>query len=84
MPITPRLLRRAENDQLPLQALTAISEMREELDRLVDSQIQNARERGASWTDIAEAMGVTRQAVQQRARHYLKLDNQDARAQTAS
>ncbi len=66
MTITTRLMRKAENREFPLQALSAITEIRESLDELVMGHIEAARGRGASWTDIAEAMKISRQALQQR------------------
>jgi hypothetical protein len=68
--ITPRLVRKAENREFPLQALSAITEIKESLDELVMGHIEAARRRGASWTDIAEAMKVSRQALQQKVSHY--------------
>jgi hypothetical protein len=66
MAITPRLVRKAENREFPLLALAAITEIKESLDELVPEHIKASRQRGASWTDIAEAMKISRQAVQQR------------------
>jgi hypothetical protein len=61
-----KLVRRARNLELPMGALFAMAELR---DRLRDAEavaVQAARERGASWEDIAHALGVTRQALHQR------------------
>jgi hypothetical protein len=69
MTVTPRLVRKAENREFPLQALAAITEIKERLDELVIGHIEAARERGASWTDIAEAMKISRQALQQKVSH---------------
>jgi transcriptional regulator with PAS, ATPase and Fis domain len=66
MTITPRLVRKAENREFPLQALAALTEIKETLDELEAGHIEAARKRGASWTDIAEAMKISRQALQQR------------------
>ena len=61
------LLRRAEAwDKFPLAALSAQCELQHcvaELERLA---VMKARELGASWTDLADSLGVSRQAVQQR------------------
>jgi DNA-directed RNA polymerase specialized sigma24 family protein len=43
--------------------LRAIRALRELADRLEVLQVTNARARGWSWQQIAEALGVTRQAV---------------------
>ena len=68
-PLSPRVIKRAENTELPLAALEAIVEVKEHLDHLEIEHIKSAREKGASWEDIARAMGITRQALQQRVRH---------------
>jgi DNA-directed RNA polymerase specialized sigma24 family protein len=47
----------------PATGLRAIRALRELADRLESLQVANARERGWSWQQIAEALGVTRQAV---------------------
>ena len=61
-----RLVKRAENPELPLLALKAISELRARFERLERDHIASARGKGASWEDIAADVGVTRQALQQR------------------
>ncbi|MFP5353097.1 MAG: hypothetical protein ACLGIB_11125 [Actinomycetota bacterium] len=73
MSLSPGLIRKAENQELPLLGLRAISEMRDELDKLQTAQIQAAREKGASWADIAGALGISRQALQQKMRALAKL-----------
>ncbi len=67
--LSPKSIRKAENTDLPLLGLRTIRELREALDELELAQIDSARDKGASWEDIAEAMGVTRQALQQRLKH---------------
>lgn len=61
-----RLVKKAQNVELPLAALTGVTELRHELDSLEKLHVTNARDKGASWTDIAEALAISRQAVQQR------------------
>ena len=64
-----RLLRRAQRYQeLPLAALQAIAELRPQLAELEQAAVQAAREKGATWQEIATAMGITRQAAQMRFR----------------
>jgi DNA invertase Pin-like site-specific DNA recombinase len=64
-----RLLRRAQRYQeLPLAALQAIAELRPQLAELEQAAVQTAREKGATWQEIATAMGITRQAAQMRFR----------------
>jgi DNA-directed RNA polymerase specialized sigma24 family protein len=47
----------------PATGLRAIRALRELADRLESLQVANARDRGWSWQQIAEALGVSRQAV---------------------
>ena len=47
----------------PDTGLRAVRAMRELADRLEVLQVRNARDRGRSWQQIADALGVTRQAV---------------------
>ena len=57
-------------DADPLQRLTEAvilgARLQETSDDLVDHFVTGARAAGASWADIGEAMGVTRQAAQKR------------------
>ena len=46
--------------QVGLQAVAALRRLLEQLEAL---HVRNARSRGWSWQDIAEALGVTKQAV---------------------
>ena len=54
------------NLEIPFGALTAIAEMRTLLKEWEWAAIESARTKGAAWRDIAEALGITRQALQQR------------------
>lgn len=60
------LARRASNVELPFAALPAIQELRRLLDDLEDAAVHYARDRGASWEELAEAVGTSRQALQHR------------------
>ena len=61
------LIHRLEaEEQFPLHALDAIGDLRDYLDRLEDDALCRARELGASIVEIAETMGMTRQAVYNR------------------
>ena len=68
MTIHLALVKRAENLELPLQGLRAISELRNDLEDLQRAHILAARDKGASWAEIAEALGISRQALQQKMR----------------
>ncbi|RJL35342.1 hypothetical protein D5H75_00490 [Bailinhaonella thermotolerans] len=56
------LVATAEGDD-PLRALRASAELRRGVERLEAVQVRRARARGMSWVLIAEALGVTKQAV---------------------
>jgi hypothetical protein len=43
-----------------------MSRMKVLFDTYMDAAVREARERGASWSDIAEALGRTRQSVHKR------------------
>lgn len=47
----------------PLEALRKVSRSEIELDELRWTQIAAARDAGASWADIGDALGVSRQAA---------------------
>jgi DNA-directed RNA polymerase specialized sigma24 family protein len=47
----------------PRQSLRAVRALRELADRLEALQVERARELGWSWQEIADALGVTKQAV---------------------
>jgi transcriptional regulator with GAF, ATPase, and Fis domain len=47
----------------PADELAAVVALRELADRLEDAAVERAMREGWSWTQVAEALGVTRQAV---------------------
>lgn len=47
----------------PVVGLRAVAALRRLLDRLEDLQVDNARGLGWSWQDIANELGISRQAV---------------------
>jgi hypothetical protein len=47
----------------PAVGLAAVASLRKLLESLETLQVGNARERGWSWQQIAEALGVSKQAV---------------------
>ena len=67
-----RLVRKALNPELTFAALPAIGELRRHLDELEARAIVIGRTRGAAWQDIADALGITRQAAQARMKAYLR------------
>ena len=52
----------ADSDD-PITALTAIAQMRREIDRVEAVAVRRARNANASWQLIALALGVSKQAV---------------------
>ena len=62
------LLRRAVSTDDPDDALRAITVLRGELDRLERDAVSCARVAGSSWSSIADALSITRQAAQKRHR----------------
>lgn len=65
-PTTDALTAAAGDD--PALGLRAVRSLRTLADRLERLQVVRARELGWSWQDIADALGVTRQAVHQKHR----------------
>ncbi|MEV0201027.1 hypothetical protein [Nonomuraea sp. NPDC050691] len=49
--------------QDPADALAAVAALRRLADQLEDSAVEQAMRAGWSWPDVAEALGITRQAV---------------------
>ncbi len=63
------LVRRAENyEAFPITALEAVVQIRRCLDEVEKRAVESARANGAAWSDLAEALGVTRQALYQKYR----------------
>lgn len=53
----------AVGDDDPRAGLSAAAEARRELERLEAVQVRRARVAGSSWADIADALGISKQAV---------------------
>ena len=60
------LARRVAETAEPRHALAAIAELRAHLAELEEYQVDSALARGASWSEIGDALGVTKQAVHKR------------------
>ena len=52
-----------ETSAVPLKVLEAVRQLRQYLDQIEATGLCDARDAGASITDIAEALGMTRQTV---------------------
>jgi len=50
----------------PVAALSRISSLKSEVDSLEHQSVARAREAGVSWQEIADALGVSRQAAWER------------------
>jgi hypothetical protein len=46
--------------------LDSLAEMKETLKQVERAAVEEAREQGATWSQVAEALNVTRQAVEAR------------------
>jgi DNA invertase Pin-like site-specific DNA recombinase len=55
--------RRAGSD---IGSLTALVELRAELERTITAAVTDLHDAGHSWTEIARELGITRQAARQR------------------
>ncbi|MBE0009618.1 AsnC family protein [Arthrobacter sp. AET 35A] len=55
-----------DDDGGPVNRLQAVNELRKELGRAETTAVRQARQAGLSWEAIAQALGVTRQAVHKR------------------
>ncbi len=58
----------AASSRDPSVGLAAVASLRRLLESLEELQVANARERGWSWQQIADALAVTRQAVHKKYR----------------
>jgi predicted ArsR family transcriptional regulator len=47
----------------PADGLAAVIALRELADRIEDAEVERAMREGWSWSEVAQALGVTRQAV---------------------
>jgi hypothetical protein len=63
----------------PADGLAAVVALRRLADRLEDSEVERAVRDGWTWSLIAEALGVTRQAVHKKHAKRLKADGVETR-----
>ena len=56
----------------PADGLAAVVALRRLADRLEDAEVERALREGWTWSEVAEALGVTRQAVHKK--HARRLD----------
>jgi hypothetical protein len=57
---------RVRSSNEPLVILDALADMQEILQQVERAAVAEAREQGATWSQVAEALNRTRQAVEQR------------------
>jgi hypothetical protein len=81
--LTPmsELCRRANGDEAPGDALRAVVSLRNRLDELERRHVGALVSSGASWSEVAAALGISRQAAHRRFRD-LPLERAPARAKT--
>jgi anti-anti-sigma regulatory factor len=79
-PDLPRtLIRKLERyREFPLESLEAVAQVRKVLGQIEFRAIVEARERGATWDDIAEALSISRQSVLYRLRTMSSLPRRGA------
>ena len=53
----------ASTSRDPAVGLRAVAALRRLVEQLEDLQVENARQQGWSWSDIAQVLGVSKQAV---------------------
>jgi hypothetical protein len=61
-----RAMFRVRSSNEPLVILDALTEMQEVLHQVERAAVDEARAQGATWSQVAEALNRTRQAVEQR------------------
>jgi hypothetical protein len=61
-----KALFRVRSSNEPLVILDALADMQEVLQQLERAAVDEARAQGATWSQVAEALNRTRQAVEQR------------------
>ena len=57
---------RVRSSNEPLVILDSLAEMKEVLKQIERAAVEEARAQGATWVQVAEALHVTRQAVEPR------------------
>jgi biotin operon repressor len=67
----------------PADGLAAVMALREMADLLEDRSVEHAIRAGWSWAQVAEALGVTRQAVHKKHLHRLAIAGFDLRRRHA-
>ncbi len=58
-----RMIEKVPDPSNPVEALAAVVSLRRLADRLEGAAVQAAIDQGWNWVQIAEALGVTKQAV---------------------
>jgi hypothetical protein len=61
-----RAMFRVRSSNEPLLILDALAEMQQVLQQVERAAVEEARAQGATWSQVAEALNRTRQAVEQR------------------
>jgi transcriptional regulator with GAF, ATPase, and Fis domain len=66
------LLTELTHPEDPADGLAAVSALRRLADRIEDAEVERALRDGWTWAQVAEALGVTRQAVHKKHARRLK------------
>ena len=69
MTVMAQLVNQASAKRDPGQGLEAVAALRRLLDDLETLHVENARDKGWSWREIADALGVTKQTVHRKHAH---------------
>jgi hypothetical protein len=80
---TTQLLSTAARLETPGEGLSAVCDLRRHLDRLQATHVENALRAGWSWSQVAGALGVTRQAAHRRYARFVRERLDEARDTTA-
>src|SRR3954454_13501670 len=70
--VTPVLPIELTHPESPADGLAAVTALRRLADRIEDAEVERAVRDGWTWAEIAEALGVTRQAVHKKHARRLK------------
>ena len=71
---TNEVIQRAARSEDPATGLRAVARLRQITDAIELEQVEAALRSGMTWADIAECLGVSRQAAHKRLRHRVPLE----------
>lgn len=71
---TPAEAMNGSTSQDPAVGLRAVAALRRLVEQLEDLQVENARRQGWSWSEVAAALGVSKQAVHKKHSGHMPAD----------